>query len=248
MSLMAPRSPEEAAWQQWNYGGGARRGELMPSWGGGLRSAADWMQQAPSRQPLPYEGGVFNRQNIPAFTQRILQLRDVLGEPRATNPGGYDYDNPPRAGFNDPGGYAQLNPSGGHSAYFDPKNLYPGITPLAPGQLPEGDQHLTGGWGGLDRGTAPRMPGGPPAWIPGGTDPNRPFVPNPAFNHPGGYTQYGGALGVPTAASGIGAGVGGLLGGGHPNNPLAHFLNRGQPAPLSALGGGGQSSYGWRGR
>ena len=30
MSLRAPTSPYEAAWQQWNYGGGASRGEPMP--------------------------------------------------------------------------------------------------------------------------------------------------------------------------------------------------------------------------
>jgi hypothetical protein len=30
MSLFAPRSAYEAAWQQWNYGGGAQRGEPMP--------------------------------------------------------------------------------------------------------------------------------------------------------------------------------------------------------------------------
>lgn len=30
MSMRAPTSPYEAAWQQWNYGGGASRGEPMP--------------------------------------------------------------------------------------------------------------------------------------------------------------------------------------------------------------------------
>ena len=30
MSLRAPTTPYEAAWQQWNYGGGASRGEPMP--------------------------------------------------------------------------------------------------------------------------------------------------------------------------------------------------------------------------
>ena len=30
MSMMAPRSPYESAWQQWNYGGGSSRGEPMP--------------------------------------------------------------------------------------------------------------------------------------------------------------------------------------------------------------------------
>ena len=30
MSMFAPRSPYESAWQQWNYGGGASRGEPMP--------------------------------------------------------------------------------------------------------------------------------------------------------------------------------------------------------------------------
>ena len=28
--MMAPGSPYESAWQQWNYGGGASRGEPMP--------------------------------------------------------------------------------------------------------------------------------------------------------------------------------------------------------------------------
>jgi hypothetical protein len=30
MSIFAPRSAYEAAWQRWNYGGGASRGEPMP--------------------------------------------------------------------------------------------------------------------------------------------------------------------------------------------------------------------------
>lgn len=30
MSLRAPMNRYEAAWQQWNYGGGAQRGEPMP--------------------------------------------------------------------------------------------------------------------------------------------------------------------------------------------------------------------------
>lgn len=30
MSMFAPRTPYEAAWQAWNYGGGAQRGEPMP--------------------------------------------------------------------------------------------------------------------------------------------------------------------------------------------------------------------------
>ena len=34
MSLFAPRTPGEAAWQQWNYGGGAKSGEPMPQMGG----------------------------------------------------------------------------------------------------------------------------------------------------------------------------------------------------------------------
>lgn len=48
MSLFAPRTPQEAEWQKWNYGGGASRGEPMPQMSTSMSPFGDLMASAPA--------------------------------------------------------------------------------------------------------------------------------------------------------------------------------------------------------
>ena len=54
MAMSAPRSPYETAWQKWNYGGGASRGEPMPRIEDYPDTAIDVQMAQDGAQEMPY--------------------------------------------------------------------------------------------------------------------------------------------------------------------------------------------------
>ena len=103
MSMMAPRSPYEAAWQQWNYGGGASRGEPMPR-------AADF--------PSAFEG-----QPMPDGVPYMPQQMPMPQSPQGT------YGGPQGPMMGKPGPYGA---TGVDNAPMDMQSPYGGSSPMSP--------------------------------------------------------------------------------------------------------------------
>lgn len=87
MSIFAPRSPYEEAWQQWNYGGGARRGEPRPN-PAKFRRPREAPEAHPGKEELAYKKRWPN--DIPVGPSRF-----PYGDQRNNPPGGQHFPSIP---------------------------------------------------------------------------------------------------------------------------------------------------------